>query len=100
MKLISDVKDINNLDDLLVLDEILIPTRFSVLYETSFNDTEIDSIISWCIYNSKKAILKVDRIFEESEIKILYSFLDKYKNFFRNSIFQNQGFPPYPPETG
>lgn len=89
MKLISDVKDINNLDDLLALDEILIPTRFSVLYETSFNETEIDSIISWCIYNSKRAILKVDRIFEESEIKILYSFLDKYKNYDINFAFSD-----------
>ncbi len=89
MKIITDLRNINNLDELLEVDEVIIPTVFSILRECVLTEDEINKVISWCIYQGKKASLRIDRIIEESHVKGLYNFLDKYKDYDINFVFSD-----------
>lgn len=89
MKIISQLRNIDMLEELLEVDEIIIPTVYSILYENILSEDEIHKVISWCILQGKKAILSVDRIIEESQVSSLYSFLDKFKDFDVNFLFSD-----------
>lgn len=89
MKIITDLRNINNLDELLEVDEIIIPTEYSILRECVLNIDEINKVISWCIYQGKKASLRVDRIIEESQVNSLYNFLDMFKDYDVNFVFSD-----------
>lgn len=89
MKIISDLRNINNLDELLEVDEVIIPTKYSILRECVLTEEEINKVISWCIYQGKKASLRVDCIIEESHVKGLYDFLDKFKDYDVNFVFSD-----------
>ena len=65
MKIIADLRNVNNLDELLEVDEVIIPTEYSILKECEPSEEEIHKVISWCIYQGKKACLRVDRVIEE-----------------------------------
>lgn len=89
MKIISELRNIDMLEELLEVDEIIIPTVYSILYENILNEDDINKVISWCILQGKKAILKVDRIIEESQVYSLYEFLDKFKDYDVNFMFSD-----------
>ena len=89
MKIISDLRSVNNLDELLEVDEIIIPTEYSILRECVPSEEEIHKVISWCIYQGKKACLRVDRIIEEVYLVSFYKFLDKFCDYDINFVFSD-----------
>lgn len=89
MKIIADLRNVNNLDELLEVDEVIIPTEYSILRECEPSEEEIHKVISWCIYQGKKASLRVDRIIEEAYLAKFYKFLDRFCDYDINFVFSD-----------
>ncbi|MFA5543413.1 MAG: U32 family peptidase [Bacilli bacterium] len=76
MKLISEVKNINNIEQY-NLDGIIISYKpFSTTSDLYVDYEDIVQINDYCHRNDKLSILKIDKIIEEKEVDELYEFLD------------------------
>jgi putative protease len=76
MKLITEIENINNLEKYNVEGIIFSYHRFGTISKKTFSVEEIKTIVNYCCENQKLAILKIDKIIEETEVDDVYDFLN------------------------
>lgn len=81
MKLIVELQNLNSIDQYRVDGLIFSDARFAALSHHCFQFDEIIQIIDFCQKHNILTILKIDKIIEEDEVELLYTFLDQIISF-------------------
>src|SRR5690554_5831744 len=76
MKLITEIKSIENIHKYDVAGIIFAGKDFSAISDKKYSLPEIERIVKYCKDNNKLAILKIDKIISENELQSLNLFLD------------------------
>lgn len=76
MKLITELKSLENINKYNVNGLIFSYSRFGMIANKTFTFSEIQAIVKYCHAHQLDAILKVDKIIEETELEDFYNFLD------------------------
>jgi len=77
MKLITEIKSIENIHKYDVDGIIFADKNFSTISDKTFSFPEIERIVDYCKDNNKLAILKIDKIISENELQSLNTFLEE-----------------------
>lgn len=76
MKLITELKSLENINKYNVDGLIFSYPQFGMIANKTFTFCEIKEIIKYCHDHQKLALLKIDKVIEETELDDLYHFLD------------------------
>jgi collagenase-like PrtC family protease len=78
MKLVADLKSVNNIGRYQVDGLVFASSDFSCSNDGIFSWSEIEEIVDYCHKYNLISILNIDRIIEEDELSFLYENLEKY----------------------
>lgn len=78
MKLITCLKNINDIDKLNFVDEVIIPTKYSIYYDELIEEAEIKQAINKLEEMNVKAILSIDALISEKRLDEVFNFINQY----------------------
>jgi len=78
IKLIADLKSIENITKYQVDGLIVSDDKFSTYNDHIFSFSEIKEVVKYCRENNILSILNIDKIIEEEELDPLYKVIDEY----------------------
>ena len=78
MKLITCLKNINDIDKLNFVDEVIIPTKYSIYYDELIEEAEIKQAINKLEAMNVKAIISIDALISEEKLDEVFNFINQY----------------------
>ena len=79
----------NNMYNISLFDEVIIPTIYSIYYEYAYSKDEIIELINTCNNINIKPILEVDALLSENDVKLVYNLLDELKGMKFDVMFSD-----------